>query len=180
MKSFKDFIMEQTKPRSKYTEFDIKRDRLIDFAHDPEWKELIYSTPTAETIKELNKWFKDNPTTLVRMYHGTSAEFDIGSQGLLPTSVNRRNSYQSGSGYVYLSIYPSSAQMFGELAYPQREIVVYQVDIPVYMLVPDKDQLNNKRQYEPELKDSLADSILYGHGARVKGKIPPYFITRSR
>jgi hypothetical protein len=176
----KQILHELAKPRSKYSEFDIKYDRLIDFAHDPEWKELIYSTPTPATIKQLNQWFKDNPATLVRLYHGTNADFDIETQGLLPTSMSRRNSYQSGSGYVYLSIYPSSAQMFGELAFPQREIVVYQVEIPVYMLVPDKDQLNNKRQYEPAMKDTLADSILYGHGARVKGKIAPYFIKRSR
>lgn len=165
----------------RYTEFDIKRDRVVDFEHDDEWHDLLYkSNPDPEKIKQLDRWFKDNPTTLVRLYHGTNADFDIEHQGLLPTSTKRRNSYQSGSGFVYLSVFENMAKTFAQMAFPTRPIRVYTVEIPVYMLLPDKDQLSNKRQYADVITgDSLAESITHGHGVRVKGKIPPYFIKWS-
>jgi hypothetical protein len=60
-------------------------------------------------------------------------------QGLLPTSAKRRNSYQSTSVYVYLSVWPSLARTFGELGNPYDDVVVYAVDIKVKELKPDLD-----------------------------------------
>jgi hypothetical protein len=57
----------------------------------------------------------------------------------LPTSAKRRNSYQSTSGYVYLSVWPSLARTFGELGNPYDDVVVYAVDIKVKELKPDLD-----------------------------------------
>ena len=53
------------------------------------------------------------------------------SQGILKTTSRRRNSAQSTSGFVYLSLYPDSARTFGELAYPRQDVLVYSVDIKI-------------------------------------------------
>ena len=104
-------------------------------------------------------------------------------EGLLRTTSRRRNSAQSESGYVYLSIYPSSAKTFGEIAYPRDEVIVYAVDIKIKELKPDKDQLVNKRRWGygqfDFLGDSLAESLIFGHGARVRRDIRPYEIKKT-
>ena len=83
----------------------------IDFASDPKWHHIFYSAP--KSLKDLRKYLRDNPNQFVSLYHGTSAEFPIMIQGLRPTSHNRRNSFQSTSGYVCLSVYPGMAFEFG-------------------------------------------------------------------
>ena len=100
------------------------------------------------------------------------------SQGILKTTSRRRNSAQSTSGFVYLSLYPDSARTFGELAYPKQDVLVYSVDIKIKELKPDSDQLRNKRLWDAECKigDTLADSLIFGHGARVARNIYPYEI----
>lgn len=182
MKSLQEILVEVIKPKSMYTELDINRDHVVDFSQADEWHDVIYkSNPDPQRVKDLERWLKDSPTTLIRMYHGTGEEFDIEHQGLLPTTSRRRNSYQSGSGYVYLSIYPGMAEDFARMAFPTKPRALYQVEVPVYMLLPDKDQLANQRHYaERSVGNSLAESIIFGHGARVKGKIPPYFIKRIK
>ena len=99
-------------------------------------------------------------------------------QGMLKTTLHRRNSYQSASGYVYLSIWPSSARMFGELAYPKQDVTVYAVDVKIRELLPDLDQLRNKRLFGnfDNIGMTLADSLIFGHGARVRREIKPYEI----
>lgn len=147
---------------------------VVDFKSLPE---MYDESP--ESIARLNKWLRSHKDTTVRLYHGTGAGRPIMQQGLLPTSAKRRNSYQSTSGYVYLSVWPSLARMFGELSNPYDEVVVYAVDIKVKELKPDLDQLYNKRAtgaYD-YAGNTLADSLIIGHGARVRRKIWPYEIT---
>jgi adenylate kinase family enzyme len=178
--SFSDILSEikYLKPKSMYTEFDIDHSRVVDFLNDAELTSL-FKDEFPEGIDALEDWLENNPTTLVRLYHGTSATAPIEKKGLLPTTMNRRNSYQSQSGYVYLSIFPEMAKTFAQMAYPAQPVRVYTIEVPVYMLRPDTDQLNNKRHYSDyDGPDNLAASLIIGHGARVKGKIPTWFIKK--
>jgi hypothetical protein len=79
---------------------------------------------------------------------------------------------------VSLSIYPGQAETFGRMAYPDHEVAVYAVDVPVSKLIPDADQLKNKRYWgqRTDIGSDLASSIAWGHGAQIKGDIPPYMI----
>lgn len=158
---------------------------VVDFSKDDRWSDAMYNEPTKESLKKLKIWIKQNkndPFVIIRMYHGTDASLPIEEEGLKPTSSKRRHSLQSRSGYVSLSVFPGMAKTFGEFAYPKKEIAVYSVDIPITKLVPDIDQLKNKRlwgggEYDT-LGNTLADSIAYGHGAQVKGSIPKYMINK--
>jgi hypothetical protein len=137
------------------------------------------SNVSPQELTQVKKFLRDNQYHKLVMYHGTSAKNNIEDQGLLPTSMKRRHSLQSTLGYVYLSLYPTNAKNFGELAYPGNPIVVYRVEVPVQLLQADKDQLCNQRQYAcRDVGNSLAESLIYGHGARVKGSIPQYMIRR--
>ena len=113
------------------------------------------------------------------MYHGTDKNADIIGQGLLKTSNKNRKSYQSESGYVYLSPFEGTAKTFGEMANPYGS-KVYSVDVPIRYLLPDKDQLNNKRAVGFDIGNSLAESIVYGRSVRVKDNIPPFMIKKIR
>ncbi len=107
-------------------------------------------------------------------------------EGLKATSNKTKKSLQSEVGYVYLSIYPESAKMFGDLSNGIKNAVVYEIDIPIKYLKPDKDQLFNKKRSQIEYKqdndihigETLGDSAIFGHGFRVKGDIPPYMIKK--
>jgi len=134
--------------------------------------------PTEKEIKNINTWLRQNKEKYVILFHGTTSKHPISDQGLLPTSGKRRHSYQSESGYVYLSMYPSSAEMFGKMAYPGDEINIYAVKVKIGELKPDKDQLRNKRYYSDQnIGDTLAESLIYGSGARVKRNIWAYELT---
>ncbi len=153
-----------------------------DFAHAPEWHDVIYS---GAGIERLAKWLREHRMDFVRMYHGTSVRNDVMGKGLLPTTTSRRNSYQSASGYVYLSIYPGMAYQFGRMASLNasddvngNRVSVYAVDLTVRRLSADLDQLANKRAGGLLVGNSLAESIVYGSGARVKGRIDPMTICR--
>lgn len=52
--------------------------------------------------------------------------------------------------------------------------------VPVRALRPDLDQLRNKRAFGgvQRLGDSLVESLAFGGGARVKGRIPPEQLVR--
>ena len=127
-------------------------------------------------VDGFNSWLDEHKEDFVRLYHGTGGNIDVANQGLLKTTKKRRRSYQSTPGYVYLSLYPSSARLFGELGYPYEKAKVHAVDIKIKELKPDLDQLANKRLYDDDLSqlgDSLAESLIYGGGARVKRNILP-------
>ena len=156
---------------------------VIDLRTSPETSVIFNEQATEKEIQQFNKWLCAHSNDYVRLYHGTASKFDIMHQGLLKTTSKRRNSYQSASGYVCLSIYPSSARTFGELAYPNQDVTVYAVDIKIRELCPDKDQLFNKRRYGSGdfdfLKDTLAESLIFGHGARVRRVIRPWEIKKT-
>ena len=152
----------------------------VDFSKDETWHDIAYANPTEESLSRLKGWLKDNSSTTVRMYHGTNATFPVEVEGLKPTRMKTAKSLQSRHGVVSLSIYPGQAHDFGKMAYPGKDVQVYAVDVPVNRLIPDADQLKNKR-YWGENKDigsTLADSIAWGHGAQVKGAIPTEWIRK--
>lgn len=145
----------------------------IDFSKSEKWHDLFYGVAPPKLF-QLFKRFLANRDQLVRLYHGTAANLPIMEQGLLPTSARRRRSLQSTSGYVYLSVYPGAAKDFGRMGNSGRAIEVYKVEIPIRILLADKDQLNNKRYWgeDSTIGNDLASSLMIGHGARVKGRIP--------
>ena len=156
----------------KYDNFG--EEAVTDFSQDDEWHDIAYREPTKKAIARLNAWLKDNPYATIRMYHGTDGSIPIMQEGLRPTSGRTAKSLQSSHGTVSLSIFPGMAHQFGRLAYPGKEIAVYPVDVLVKNLVPDKDQLRNKRHFggRTDLGDTLAESLAIGHGAKVMGAVP--------
>lgn len=145
----------------------------IEMSGDQEYK--------SREMRKLNRWLNarktDNTKKSMILYHGTSADIDVMHQGLLQTSAKRRRSLQSGSGYVYLSVYPEMARTFAEMGYPGKPVSVYGVEVQFKDLKADSDQLRNKRMWaEVDAGASLADSLVIGHGARVRGQVWPYQI----
>lgn len=140
--------------------------------------EIFFGTPGDKEIRELNRWLRANRDKFVRLFHGTKKKYPIIEQGLLPCGRSRRNSLQSASGFVCLSVFPRTAEDFGRLGGNYNdEVVVYAVDTLVANLKPDTDQLRNRRMWGgghySHVGNTLADSLVYGSGARVKGKIYP-------
>lgn len=154
----------------------------IHLKDDPRWKGLFYSSHDRQDpklLKSLKAFLKENKYARIVLYHGTSAKNEIlPYKGLLPTSAKRRKSLQSGSGFVYLAVFPGMAEQFAKIAYPGDDIVVYRVSVPVNMLVADKDQLRNKTMWAHYAGPrDLASSLAVGLGAAVKGSIPPTMIS---
>ena len=148
---------------------------------DGEHKVIDLNSPniTQKDIKELNKWLKVNRNEYVRLYHGMGENNDILGKGIKRTSLKRSKSYQSQSGYVYLSRYPNMARSFGEIN-NMSDTQVYAVDIKIKDLLPDLDQLNNQRAAGKEIGNTLTESLIYGGGARIKRDIMPYEISSTR
>jgi len=142
--------------------------------------DILYSNePDKKRLKELNDYLKDNSNNLFVLYHGTDKKLPIKKDGLKTTSSKRRKSYQSESGYVYLSPFKETARTFGEMGNPYGS-KVYEVKIPIRLLLADKDQLNNKRSVNDfAIGNTLAESIILGRSLRVKGNIPPYMIKET-
>jgi len=142
--------------------------------------EFIFDADRTNAERETRKFFRSRcrMTDYFALYHGTTYRHNIMMDGLLPTCASRKKSLQSSHGYVYLSIYPDMAKFFGKMAYPQDEIKVYEVVIPLRMMLPDVDQLNNKKYWgnNKDIGTDLACSIVYGSGCRVKGAISPNLI----
>jgi ParB-like chromosome segregation protein Spo0J/GNAT superfamily N-acetyltransferase len=155
---------------------------VLDFSQAAEWHDLFYGSPDPKRLKELNQFLKRNPEQIIRLYHGTDASLPIMTEGLLPTSTKRRRSLQSGSGHVYLSVYEGMAETFGTMGNPGKKIEVYAVQLPARMLSPDPDQLRNKRYWgeDKEIGSTLADSLVIGKGARVKGTVMSWAIRPLR
>lgn len=131
-------------------------------------------------IAEFASFLRSHKMDFVRLYHATSLDHPIPDKGLLPTSATRAKSLQSGHGYVYLSYDPESALSFARMAYAgqYRPLVIYAVEVTIGRLSADTDQLRNKRFFSGiEVGNSLAESLIYGRGARVKGKIDPMQLT---
>ena len=157
-----------------YEVFDLYR-------YEPLQKYFYNDEPSEKDIKELNRWLKAHKDDYVYLYHGTSSKLDIMKEGLLRTTMKRRRSYQSSSGWVYLSIFPATARTFGEMGYPSDEITVYKARVKIKELRPDDDQLRNKRLWSgnASIGTTLGDSLCYGHGARVKRDLFPFELERT-
>lgn len=147
------------------------RDRLSDTLLPLPFEEGV---PAKDKVLAVREWLKQNDSiyipTYTVMYHGTGIGVPVLEKGLLPTTPLRRRSYQSESGYVYLANTPERAKNFGDLGNSSRSIV-YEVLVPVNKLSADTDQLTNLRAAGVNVGNSLAESIVYGGGARVKGAL---------
>jgi len=142
---------------------------------------FIEGLPSPEDAGEMTRWVKGHAdryqNNYVKMYHGTCEQLPIETEGLKPTSTTRRRSYQSTSGYVYLANTPKRAQAFGALG-NGGHCVVYEVVIPVRLLLADRDQLSNQRAVGHDVGNTIGESIIYGGGARIKGAIAPWAVRR--
>lgn len=111
----------------------------------------------------------------VLLFHGTNAKNieSIENNGLLPTTNKRRNSLQTTNGFVYLTPEYKYAYDFARMTNAD-EIAVFCVLCKVDDLSIDMDQIKNCRLYKKnmEIKETLADSLWFGHSVRVKGSIP--------
>lgn len=153
--------------------------RPYDFAHDERFAHLFYGDPSPAEVKAFSSWLRSRPNEFVRLYHGTAAANPIWEEGLLPTSLTRRNSIQSGSGFVYLSVFPGMAFDFGRYASLNRpadadgaRVAVYPVTMTIRSLAADIDQLHNRRLWAGEVVgNSLAESLVRARGARHRGRI---------
>lgn len=168
------------------------RDRLIAWLEDrapdytgglPDVLRLPFEegTPSQEKAKAMGAWLRKNSdlydNRYVVMYHATDPSLPILEQGLLPTSATRRRSYQSQSGFVYLANTPERAKPFGDIG-NGCDSAIYAVRVRVRDLKADTDQLNNQRAVGRVVGNTLAESIIYGGGARVKGAIHSYAIRK--
>ncbi len=153
--------------------------QTIEFATAPEWHDVFYDKPTPQALTRLRVWLRDHPDDNIILYHGTKAKYPIMTQGLLPTGRGRRNSLQSRSGHVSLSVYPGHAFDFGRLGGNHMDAVaLYRVTLPVRRAVPDTDQLKNMRMWggDASIGRGLAESLAFGHGVQVRGDIPIYML----
>ena len=168
---------------NSYTISDIDGNHnVINLRECPDVQNYIYNDdPSDKDINMFNRWLSLHRNDYVVLYHGTSANIPVMTEGLRKTSMKTKKSIQSETGYVYLSLWPDSARTFGEIAYPYDDVKVYAVIVKVQDLRPDKDQLFNKRRWDDSKKigDTLADSLVYGRGARVKRNIYPYEIRET-
>ena len=135
--------------------------------------------PDSKTISDFNKWLKEHKEDYIRLYHGTalSNDEDIRKNGIKKTTSNRRKSYQSTSGFVYLSRFPDMAKTFGDMNNMSGKTIVYACDLKIKELKADLDQLNNKRSVGIDSDNSLAASLLIGNGARIDRVIKNYEIS---
>lgn len=153
----------------------------FDFSRDKQFHHLFYRIPEATDVKAFASWLSSHKNSFVRLFHGTSPRNKVMEQGLLPTSVNRRNSLQSAVGFVCLSVYPGAAHDFGSYASANQSpdldgarVAVYPVVLTVRSLLADRDQLANRRAFAGEDHgNTLAESLVFGRGARVRGRIEP-------
>jgi hypothetical protein len=142
---------------------------------------FVEGLPTPERAQSMTAWIRENSdryaNKLVILFHATDPSLPIEREGLKPTSTNRRRSYQAASGYVYLANTPERAKNFGDLGNQGRS-VVYEVVVRIRHLLADMDQLNNQRSVGRVIGDSIGESIVYGGGARIKGRIEPWAVRK--
>lgn len=156
--------------------------KVIDLNNTPELNKYLFQSgdkPNKSLVKEFNNWLKKNADKYVRLYHGTSSNNPIQEQGIKRTTQRNKKSFQSRNGYVYLSRFPDAARLFGEMN-NYGDTTVYAVDVKIKDLLPDLDQLNNKRGVGFDVGNTLADSLMYGNGARVKRDVGPYELSPTK
>lgn len=108
------------------------------------------------------------------LFHGTSGRNveSIEANGLLTTTNKMRNSLQSTNGYVYLAPMYNYAYDFGRFVNP-NDVAVFAVLCKVNQLSIDTEQIKNKRVFKADvdIKETLADSLWFGHSVRVHSRI---------
>ena len=129
-----------------------------------------------QRVKVFADWIENNrnlylPTYTV-MYHATSAETPVLTEGLLPSTETRRRFENSDSGYVCLATHPQLAKGFGDLAYPDEPVVVYEVLVPLRRLEADAGQLRTRRAAGDKVGRGLAASLAHTGCARIRDSIP--------
>jgi len=134
-------------------------------------------TITDKEVREFGSFLNSHKSDFIRVYHATSVRNDIMGKGLLPTVKSRAKSLQVEYGFVYVSYDPMYALRFAEMAYAGTpgNNVVYALDVCIRRLLPDHDQLFNKRMWANvgDVGTTLAHSLIYGGGARIRGKVDP-------
>lgn len=135
--------------------------------------------PTADKLADMKAWLAKHgsrftPTYAV-LYHATDRDVPVMEMGLLPTSTARRRFQQSEGGYVYLAATPERAKSFGDMG-SNSDAAVYEAIVPVHKLQPDANQLFDLRSTGIQVGNSVAESIVYGGGARVKGALEQWQI----
>lgn len=152
-----------------------RNDTVIDVLPLP----ALCGLPSKEKAADMAEWLKKHGSrfdlTYTVLYHATSRDVPVLTEGLLPTGGGRRNFQQSRNGYVCLASTPEQAKGFGDMG-TNSDSVVYEVLVPVFKLAPDADQLNALRDAGTEVGRGLAESIVYGGGARVRGAIEQWQI----
>jgi len=150
---------------------------IIEPLKDDYLKSFLYSYDIDDDIrKDINSYFKKHKLDSIVLYHGTHPRNNILEEGLLKTTTKRRLSYQSTSGFVYLSIFPDKAKMYSDIGYGISNSIIYKITIPIEYIKPDLDNLYNKTIVGYDVKETLADSLIFTHTFRVAGNIPPYMI----
>lgn len=148
--------------------------------------------PKKADKQKLNKFIKEQKANIytpieITFFHGSSImDFEkILDKGILPTTKKNRNSYQSSSGFVYLTPYLYIAQIFGNYAAHWRQhssfnnekanSIIYKIDVSITNLSPDRDQIinknKNKLEHEQPLSFNFAESLIEGKSIRNKGMI---------
>jgi hypothetical protein len=143
---------------------------------------VLFEKMDKTNVGSINQWLNRRRNLYcedkILLFHGTHAEHQIESEGINRTKASTKRSMQSQTGYVYLSAYPHSAKSFAIMGYTTQDVKVYAVIVPIRDLRADLDQLRNKRMWDPSLapviKATLADSLVYGSGFRVKRDIQTY------
>ncbi|CAH7381905.1 conserved hypothetical protein [Vibrio chagasii] len=156
---------------------------LSDKMHELVDLKTVMEDTSRKQVSALNAWIKAHSCkylpTMVTLYHGTAKKHDILGEGIKRTKAKTKRSMQSQVGYTYLSLHPDSAKNFASIGYPLEEISVYAVEVPLYQLLPDQDQLFNARLWKElkvVIKKTVGDSLIFGKGARLKRDIEPYEI----
>jgi hypothetical protein len=103
------------------------------------------------------------------MYHAAKKDAPILKEGLLAGTGRRKNFHISESGFVYLATSPQMAEMFGSMAY-NGHFLIYEIIVPIRKLLPDKKRLEYTILGKPK-GSQLAQSLVYGGSARVRGNI---------
>ena len=126
-----------------------------------------------DNVKIVSDWLKNYKQKYdiryVIMYHAARKDAPIEKEGILAGNIKRRNFYASERGYVYLATTPKMAEMFGSMAHNDK-FTVYEVIVQVDKLLSDKIRLQHTA-FEGSKGNKLAQSLVHGGSARVKGSI---------
>lgn len=129
----------------------------------------------------LRNFIRGRRREYVVLYHGTTRERAerIIVEGLKPTTSTRRNSYQSASGYCYLTPDHEMAKAYAMHGAPMApDHTVLRIIARFNRLQPDGDNIANKqREAGIVIASNAISSIAHCHSVRVRGRIGPESIS---